>query len=75
MVVKAGAKALKFGFGKLNGKLKGMMQSKESKFNEEAVKHSNLIFNELSKFVMHFCNMYQMDKSKMHILLTELQSN
>ena len=57
MVVKAGAKALKFGFGKLNGKLKGMMQSKESKFNEEAVKHSNLIFNELSKFVMHFCNM------------------
>jgi len=52
-----GAKALKMGFGKLNGKFKVMMQSKEQKFNEEAAKHSNLIFNELSKFVMHFCNM------------------
>ena len=69
-----------------------MMKSTEQKFNEEAAKHSNLIFNELSKFVMHFCNMalpfdqanelliyfcnvYQMEKSKMHILLTELQSN
>jgi len=68
------------------------VQSKEAKFNEEATKHANLIFNELSKFVMHFCNMalpfdqahelliyfcnvYQVEKSKMHILLTELQSN
>ena len=80
------------GFGKLNGKIKGLMQTKEQKFNEEAAKHSNLIFNELSKFVLHFChmalpfdqatelliyfcNVYQMEKSKMHILLTELQSN
>lgn len=68
------------------------MQSKEAKFNEDASKHSNLIFYELSRFVQHFCNMalpfdqahellvyfcniYQMEKSKMHILLTELQSN
>lgn len=90
--VKGAASGLKKGFGKLNGKFKGLMQSKEQKFNEEAAKHSNLIFNELSRFVMHFCNMalpfdlanelliyfcniYQMEKSKMHILLTELQSN
>jgi hypothetical protein len=89
---KAAGAAFKKGFGKLNGKLKGLMQSKEQKFNEEAAKHSNLIFNELSKFVLHFChmalpfdqatelliyfcNVYQMEKSKMHILLTELQSN
>ena len=57
VVVKAGANALKKGFGKLNGKFKVLMQSKEQKFNEEATKHSNLIFNELSKFGMHFCNM------------------
>ena len=69
-----------------------MVKSKESKFNEVSEKHANLIFNELSRFVMHFCNMslpydqanellvyfcnmYQMENSKMHILLTELQSN
>lgn len=91
-VIKSGADALKKGFGNLNGKFKGMMKSKEQKFNEEAAKHSNLIFNELSRFVVHFCNMnvpfsqanelliyfcnvYQMEKSKMHILLTELMSN
>lgn len=84
----AGA-AFKTGFGKLKGNIKGLMKSNEQKFNEEAAKHSNLIFNELSKFVLHFCNMalpfdqanelliyfcnvYQMEKSKMHILLTEL---
>lgn len=69
-----------------------MTKTKEQKFNEDAEKHSNLIFNELSKYVQHFCNMllpyenaneiliyfcnmYQMEKSKMHILLTELQSS
>ncbi len=74
------------------GKLKGLMQSKESKFNEDAAKHQMLIFNELSKYIIHFCNMslpfdqaneilvyfcnlYQMEKGKMHFLLTELQSN
>lgn len=84
-VVGAGATAFKKGFGKI----KGLMQSKEQKFNEEVAKHSNMIFNELSKFVQHFCNMalpfsqanelliyfcnmFQMEKSKMHILLTEL---
>ena len=68
------------------------MQSKESKFNEDAMKHSNIIFNELSRFVHHFCTMavpfkeaqellihfcdkYQVEKTKMHVLLTELQSN
>mmetsp|Transcript_26157 Transcript_26157/g.39948 ORF Transcript_26157/g.39948 Transcript_26157/m.39948 type:complete len:139 (+) Transcript_26157:1418-1834(+) len=68
------------------------MQSKEAKFNEEIVKHVNLIFNELSRYVQHFCNFnvpfekaqalllhlcdhYQMDKGKMHILITELMSN
>jgi hypothetical protein len=45
------------GINKLNGKLKGFMQSKEQKFNDEAQKHQNIIFNELSKFVLHFCNM------------------
>ena len=34
-----------------------MVKSKESKFNEVSEKHANLIFNELSRFVMHFCNM------------------
>lgn len=74
------------------GKLKGLMQSKESKFNEDVAKHQMLIFNELSKYIIHFCNMslpfdqaneilvyfcnmYQMEKGKMHFLLTELQSN
>ena len=52
-----GAKAFKKGFGKLNGKIKTLIQTKEQKFNEEATKHSTLIFNELSKFVSHFCNM------------------
>lgn len=33
------------------------MQTKEQKFNEEAAKHTNLIFDQLSKFVYHFCNM------------------
>ena len=73
-------------------KFKGFMQSKESKFNEEAARHSNIIFNELSRFVQHFCNMsvpidsanelliyfcnlYQMEKGKMHMLLMELKSN
>jgi hypothetical protein len=68
------------------------MQSKESKFNEEVFKHTNLIFNELSRSVqllsnfnvpfekannllLYFCNFYQMDKHKMHILLTELMSS
>lgn len=91
-MVGAGAAAFKKGFGKLNGKMKGLMQSRESKFNEEVVKFETLIFNELSKFVQHFCtlmvpfeeanelliyfcNMYQMEKNKMHLLLTELQSN
>jgi hypothetical protein len=65
------------------------MQSKEKKFKEDIAKHQNLIFNELSKFVVNFCNMavpfedahelliyfcnvYEMEKSKMHILLIEL---
>ena len=68
------------------------MQSKESKLIEEIKIHSNLIFNELSRYVQFLCNFnvpfdkannlliflcdyYQMDKSKMHILLTELMSN
>ena len=50
-MVKAGASAVTKGFGKLNGKVKGLMQSRESKFNEEVVKFQILIFNELSKFV------------------------
>lgn len=79
-------------FGKGFGKIKTMMQSKEQKFNEEVFKHQNLIFNELSRYVLllcnfnvpfddanqlllHFCQYYQMDKSKMQILLTELMSN
>ena len=79
----------KKGFGKLKGNFQYMDKSKEVKFNEESSKHANLIFNELSRFVMHFCNMslpydqanellvyfcnmYQMENSKMHILLTEL---
>ena len=37
-MVKAGASAVTKGFGKLNGKMKGLMQSRESKFIEEAVK-------------------------------------
>lgn len=45
------------GFGKLNGKIKGLMQSKEQKFNVEAEKHQTLIFDQLSKYVQHFCNM------------------
>ena len=47
----------KRGFGKLDGKIKGLMQSKEQKFNEEAAKHQTLIFDQLSKYVQHFCNM------------------
>ena len=79
-----------FGIG--FGKIKTLMQSKEQKFNDEVFKHTNLIFNELSKFMQHLCNfnvpfdkahnlliylcnLYQMDKSKMHILMTELMSN
>jgi len=38
-------------FGLGFGKIKTLMQSKESKFNEEVFKHTNLIFNELSKYV------------------------
>jgi len=91
-MVGAGGAVFKKGIGKLNGKVKTLMQSKESKFNEEAVRFQSLIFNELSRFVHHFCNMmvpfdeahelliyfcnlYQVEKSKMHLLLTELQSN
>ena len=79
-------------FNKGIGKLKNLVQSKESKFNDEIVKHSNLIFSELSRYMtfmcnfyvpydkankllLHFCDYYQMDQSKMHILLTELMSN
>lgn len=50
-MVGAGAAAFKKGFGKLNGKVKGLMQSRESKFNEEVIKFETLIFNELSLFV------------------------
>ena len=74
------------------GKIKNLMTSKESKFNEEILIHTNLIFNELSRYVQFLCNFgvpfekannlliflsnfYQMDKNKMHILLTELMSN
>ena len=74
------------------GKIKNLMTSKESKFNEEILVHTNLIFNELSRYVQFLCNFgvpfekannlliflsnfYQMDKNKMHILLTELMSN
>ena len=33
------------------GKIKNLMTSKESKFNEEILIHTNLIFNELSRYV------------------------
>jgi hypothetical protein len=85
-------KAGKSLFGKTFGKIKKAIQSKEEKFSDEVTKHTNLIFNELSKYVqylcnfgvkfeqannllLYLCNYYQMDKSKMHILLTELLSN
>ena len=72
--------------------MKDMMQSKEQKFVDEITKHQNLIFNELSRYVLllcnfnvrfddanelliYYCQYYQMDKSKMQILLTELMSN
>ena len=78
--------------GKIKTTVKTTVQSKESKFNEEVKIHTNLIFNELSRYVQFLCNFnvsfekannlliflcdfYQMDKSKMHILLTELMSN
>ena len=34
-----------------------------------------LPFDQAHELLVHFCNVYQMEKSKMHILLTELQSN
>ena len=37
-------------------KIKNFMQSKESKFNQELEKHTNLIFNELSRYMMLLCN-------------------
>ena len=78
--------------GKIKTTVKTTVQSKESKFNEEIRVHTNLIFNELSRYVQFLCNFnvpfdkannlliflcdyYAMDKSKMHILLTELMSN
>jgi hypothetical protein len=33
------------------GKIKNLITSKESKFNDEVLFHSNLIFNELSRYV------------------------
>jgi hypothetical protein len=38
------------------GKIKNFITSKESKFNEEVLVHSNLIFNELSRYVQFLCN-------------------
>ena len=38
------------------GKIKTLMQSKESKLNDEIVRHSNLIFQELSRYVQYLCN-------------------
>ncbi len=38
------------------GKIRNFMQSKESKFNQELEKHTNLIFNELSRYMMLLCN-------------------
>ena len=37
--------------GKTFGKIKKAMQSQESKFNDAIVQHTNLIFNELSRYV------------------------
>jgi len=50
-ILSSGGKLFSKGFGKLNSKLKAAMKSTETKFNEEAQKHSNLIFYELSRFV------------------------
>lgn len=74
------------------GVVKNLMRSKESKFDEEVTRNSNLIFAELSRYcgllcnfmvpferanelLLNLCLKYGMDKSKMHILLTELMSN
>ena len=43
-------------FGMGLGKIKNLIQSKESKFNEELEKHTNLIFNELSRYTILLCN-------------------
>ena len=34
-----------------------------------------LPFDQAHELLIYFCNVYQVEKSKMHILLTELQSN
>ena len=38
-IVKKTGAVFNKGFGKISGKMKGLMQSKEQKFNEEAAKH------------------------------------
>jgi hypothetical protein len=32
-------------------------------------------YENANEILIYFCNIYQMEKTKMHILLTELQSN
>jgi len=53
------------------GKIKNFMQSKESKFNQELEKHTNLIFNELSRYMMLLCN-YSVPFEKAYNLLLYL---
>ena len=35
----------------------------------------SLPFDQANEILVYFCNLYQMEKGKMHFLLTELQSN
>ena len=54
--VKAGKGFLGKTFSKIKNEVKKAVQSQDQKFSDEVLKHTNLIFNELSKYVQYLCN-------------------